>query len=76
MHTTTDAPSDPIMTLDVGRILDCSSERVRQLCAQGKLHPVRMPNGIRIFSRREVEALRAARAARKRAAQIEGGVAL
>lgn len=71
MHDTTNAPPDQITTLDVSRILGRSVERVRQLCREGRLRPIRTPTGIRIFSRKEVLKLRAALPKRPQARRID-----
>lgn len=59
-----------ILTSDVAQILEVSVERVRQLCAAGLLNPIRTPNGTRIFARREVLELRAARQVAKGADRL------
>jgi hypothetical protein len=50
-------------TGDAARSLDVSTERIRALEREGKLHPIRSLKGIRLFSRHEVERLAAERAA-------------
>jgi DNA-binding transcriptional MerR regulator len=60
--------TDQILTADTAKILKVSPERVRQLHAAGLLHPIRTPNGMRIFSRSEVLALRDQREATRKAA--------
>lgn len=63
-----DITTDQILTADTAKILKVSPERVRQLHAAGILHPIRTPNGTRIFSRSEVLAVRARREAARKAA--------
>lgn len=63
---TTPTISDPILMGDTTQILRVSASRVNAFVVQGLLHPVRTPSRIRIFSRAEVEALRAARAKKRR----------
>ncbi|MCS6305243.1 MAG: MerR family transcriptional regulator [Nitrospira sp.] len=76
MDETTDAPtiSDPILIGDVIRTLDVSTARINAFVIQGLLHPIRTPGRIRIFSRAEVEALRAARK-KKRLSRMAGALA-
>jgi excisionase family DNA binding protein len=52
-------------TIDVARLLGCSTERVRQLERDGKLPAEKMPNGRRIFRAEVVEQFAAERARRK-----------
>lgn len=54
-----------LLTGDAARLLDSGSEAVRAHERAGRLHPRRTARGIRLFSRREVEALAAARAQRR-----------
>jgi DNA-binding transcriptional MerR regulator len=66
MERTPTAPTDDhILMGDASRILRVSASRVNAFVAQGLLNPVRTPGRIRIFSRAEVEALRAARAEKR-----------
>jgi len=76
MYSTPTAPTtDQILMGDVTRILNLSSTRINTLIAQGLLHPVRTPGRIRLFSRAEVEALRAARAKKRRLTSRAGALA-
>lgn len=46
-----------LRTMDAAERLGCSTERVRQLEREGKLHPERTPSGQRIFFVDEVDRL-------------------
>ncbi len=61
--------TDHILAGDTAKILRISVGRVHQFCAAGLLHPIRTPNGTRIFSRPEVLALKARREASRMAAR-------
>jgi DNA-binding transcriptional MerR regulator len=63
---------DPVTTAESAAILNCCPDNVRLLARQGKLRPVMVVGNIRVFDRRDVEALRDARAAaRSRRARVE-----
>ncbi len=49
---------DPVPQL---RVLDLSTERVRQLVAEGKLQAIRIDKGMYLFRLSDVEGLRAER---------------
>ncbi len=49
----TQAP--PLQTRDVAKLLDVSSERVRQLARAGRLSPTRTQSGTRLYTRADVE---------------------
>jgi len=49
-------PTDvPLLTRDVARLLDVSTERVRQLAREGRLEAIRSAGGIRVYDRASVE---------------------
>jgi len=54
----------PLLTGDVARILDCSSEYVRQLETAGRLHARKTETGVRIFDSEDVDRLMRERAMR------------
>jgi len=58
--------SAKLLTSDVARILDCSTDNVRLLERSGQLHADKTEGGVRLFDRRDVE-----RFARERANRIE-----
>jgi excisionase family DNA binding protein len=45
----------PLLTRDVARLLDVSTERVRQLAREGRLEAIRTAGGIRVYARASVE---------------------
>lgn len=49
---------NPLTTGSVAKVLDVSSERVRQLHRAGVLRAIRTSSGIRLFSASEVEEFR------------------
>ena len=57
--------ANDLLTRDVAKILDVSTERVRQLERAGALTAVRTPGGTRIFRLADVERLRRQREARR-----------
>ena len=63
MPTTT--PSNLLTTSAAARILDLTSESVRQYERQGKLPAIRTESGMRLFQRADVERFAKARAARR-----------
>ena len=58
--------ANDLLTGDVAKILDCSSEYVRQLETAGVLRARKTETGVRIFSLEDVQ-----RVARGRAARVE-----
>jgi DNA-binding transcriptional MerR regulator len=57
MKTEERMEDDTLTTLPAARILEVSTERVRQLEAAGLLRARRTTSGVRLFSRRDVEQL-------------------
>jgi DNA-binding transcriptional MerR regulator len=55
-----------LLATDASKILDCSSNNVRQLEKSGKLKAVRTASGVRIFDSAEVHRLAAERKRRDR----------
>jgi excisionase family DNA binding protein len=45
----------PLLTREVARLLDVSTERVRQLAREGRIEAVRSAGGIRVYERSSVE---------------------
>lgn len=60
------APVAPLLVSEAARVLNVSAETVRNLERAGRLPAVRTANGVRVFDRRQVEALARERAAEKR----------
>jgi len=58
MQAEREEPTDLLMAGDVARILGVSRSRVRQLTLEGKLQCVRLPRGIRLYSRCHVYQVR------------------
>jgi DNA-binding transcriptional MerR regulator len=58
--------SGKLLTSDVARILDCSTDNVRLLERSGKLHADKTAGGVRLFDRKSVEQF-----ARDRASRLE-----
>ena len=51
----TESTEVPLLTRDVARLLDVSTERVRQLAREGRLEAIRTAGGIRVYDRASVE---------------------
>jgi DNA-binding transcriptional MerR regulator len=62
----------PLLTSDVAKILDCSTDNVRVLERTGQLHAVKTPSGVRIYDPEEVDRLARARAWRLEARSARG----
>lgn len=65
LGTTEAIASDFLLTGDVARILQVSAETVRLWERIGRLHALKTDRGVRLFDRRDVEALASARRARR-----------
>jgi excisionase family DNA binding protein len=59
MRNTNTGPSDPILSSEAARILGISAQSVRAWENAGRLRATKTAGGVRLFSRSEVEQLRA-----------------
>ena len=57
MQTTNPQADVPLLTSEVARILNKSTETIRCYERTGRLHAVRTATGVRLFSRQDVERL-------------------
>lgn len=60
-----DTTEQILTSAEVGKRLNLSSERVRQLERMGRLHAIRTTNGIRLFTASTVEEFRRHRKGRR-----------
>jgi excisionase family DNA binding protein len=59
MHNAATPPSDLILSSEAARILGVSAQSVRAWANRGRLRAMKTANGLRVFARADVEALRA-----------------
>ena len=67
-----ESTTTPLLTSDVAKILDCSTDNVRLLERTGQLRAVKTPSGVRIYDPEEVDRLARARAYRLEARSARG----
>jgi len=58
-------PSNPVLTGEAARLVRVGEMTIRRWANTGKLHVVRTAAGLRVFDRRELERVAAARATKK-----------